>query len=202
MKVIIIFLGFHETSGKRQGSTLFREIKMNLEFAKIVALLGPVIVVPAYAEIYMSSEQAVQLIFPKAKLERADLDLTNAEIQVIESKSGNKVREKKMVVWKNSAQDCVFIDQVLGKHEFITYAVGVTPKGAVKGVEILEYRESYGHEVRNKEWKDQFLGKTSNSTLKLDEDIKNLSGATLSSSHITAGIKRILNTYDTIKHRL
>ena len=35
----------------------------------------------------------------------------------------------------------------------------------------------------------------SGDTLKLTEDIKNISGATLSSRHITGGVKRLLSTY-------
>ena len=39
-------------------------------------------------------------------------------------------------------------------------------------------------------------GKTSQSTLKLDRDIKNISGATLSCRHITDGVKRLLAFYE------
>jgi Na+-transporting NADH:ubiquinone oxidoreductase subunit NqrC len=60
----------------------------------------------------------------------------------------------------------------------------------------MDYRETYGGEIRNEKWRNQFVGKTSNSTLKLDKDIKNISGATLSCRHITDGVKRLLAFYD------
>ena len=141
-------------------------------------------------------------IFPGKKFERTELDLTDAEVEKIEKAVDTKVRAKHLKIFKNPTKEFVFIDQVLGKHEFITYAVGIDATGKVAGIEILEYRESYGSQVRKPEWRDQFKGKTLKSPLKLDSDIKNLSGATLSSAHITAGVRRILETYDVINARL
>ena len=87
---------------------------------------------------------------------------------------------------------------MLGKHEFITYALGLTAEGSVKQIEVMDYRETYGSEVRNEKWRAQFAGKNSKSKLILDEDIKNISGATLSSRHITDGVKRILALYELV----
>jgi Na+-transporting NADH:ubiquinone oxidoreductase subunit NqrC len=84
---------------------------------------------------------------------------------------------------------------VIGKHEFITYALALSPDGVVRGVEILDYRETYGGEIRNPAWRHQFVGKRPGSELQLGEDIKNISGATLSSRHVTDGIRRLLVTY-------
>ena len=87
------------------------------------------------------------------------------------------------------------MDEVLGKHEFITYAAALDASGAVLGVEIMDYRETYGYQVRDAQWRKQFAGKTVRSPLKLDDDIKNISGATLSSRHVTDGVKRLLATH-------
>jgi Na+-transporting NADH:ubiquinone oxidoreductase subunit NqrC len=65
----------------------------------------------------------------------------------------------------------------------------------VRDVEILDYKESYGDQVRNPAWRAQFTGKRHGAPLKLTSDIKNISGATLSSKHITDGVRRLLSTY-------
>jgi len=78
----------------------------------------------------------------------------------------------------------------------ITYAVGIAPNGSVKGIEILEYVESYGYEVADSQWRQQFIGKTANDPIKLNRDIQNISGATLSSKHLTDGVKRVLTLYE------
>jgi Na+-translocating ferredoxin:NAD+ oxidoreductase RnfG subunit len=70
------------------------------------------------------------------------------------------------------------------------------PDGRVRRVEILQYRESYGGEVANASWLAQFIGKTSGSALEVNQDIRNIAGATLSSRHVTEGVKRILAYYE------
>jgi Na+-transporting NADH:ubiquinone oxidoreductase subunit NqrC len=71
----------------------------------------------------------------------------------------------------------------------------------VKQIEVMDYRENYGAEIREGKWRSQFAGKTSKSKLKLDDDIKNISGATLSCRHVTDGVKRLLAFYEVaLKH--
>jgi Na+-translocating ferredoxin:NAD+ oxidoreductase RnfG subunit len=99
-------------------------------------------------------------------------------------------------VFKASTGGWLVIDQVLGKHEMITYAVGINANGTVRQIEILRYNESYGYEVRDASWRAQFVGKSAASPLQLNSDIRNISGATLSSKHVTDGVKRVLQMYD------
>jgi hypothetical protein len=81
---------------------------------------------------------------------------------------------------------------VIGREDFITYAVGVGADGKLLPVEILDYRESHGGEIRNKAWLAQFAGRSEPGHLRMNADIKNIAGATLSSEHVTAGVRRIL----------
>lgn len=133
-----------------------------------------VLTVPAGATVYLTTEQAQRAIFPGASFGPA-------------SSAG---------VWHVSNGGYLIIDRVLGKHEYIKYAVGINPNGTVRQIEILEYNESYGYEVRNASWRAQFVGKSAASALQLNGDIKNISGATLSCKHITDGVKRILKMYE------
>jgi Na+-translocating ferredoxin:NAD+ oxidoreductase RnfG subunit len=87
------------------------------------------------------------------------------------------------------------VDEVVGKHEMITYAVGIHANGQIQGVEILEYNESYGEQIREKKWLQQFKGRDANQTLRFNEDIKNITGATLSSKHVTNGVQRLMVLY-------
>jgi FMN-binding protein len=118
------------------------------------------------------------------------------QAQAIERRSDANVRNKELHVWKTSSDGFFIVDEVVGKHEFITYAIGLNADGTVKQIEIMTYRESYGYEVRNPDWRAQFVGKNASAPLKLNKDIKNISGATLSCRHIADGVKRILATYE------
>jgi Na+-translocating ferredoxin:NAD+ oxidoreductase RnfG subunit len=96
----------------------------------------------------------------------------------------------------------VMTDEVWGKHELITYSVAINLAGEVIDVQVLTYRESYGGEVAEPFWKDQFVGKTKKDQLKVGKDIQNISGATISTKHIAEGVRRLLITYDVIKERM
>ena len=90
----------------------------------------------------------------------------------------------------------LIVDEVYGKHEFITYAAAIDPDGAVIGIEIMDYRETHGGEVREPSWRVQFRGKRSSDALELDADIANISGATMSCKHVTEGVRRLLALHD------
>jgi Na+-translocating ferredoxin:NAD+ oxidoreductase RnfG subunit len=153
--------------------------------------------VPGVANTYLTVEQAQRTIFPQRTFAPANVALTAEQQKAIESRSGVRVRSKEIKAWKVSGGGWFLVDDVIGKHEYITYAVGLNSDGSVKQIEILDYRETYGYEVRDAAWRQQFVGKTAQAPLKLDQDIRNISGATLSSRHITEGVRRLLATYET-----
>ena len=148
-----------------------------------------------YATTYLTVEQAQQIIFPEGKLTKAFVTLTNVQQQQIEKTTGVNVPHKEIKVWRVSAGGFFIVDEVVGKHEFITYAIGLNADGSVKQIEILEYRESYGYEIRNQNWRRQFVGKKIADPLQLEQDIKNISGATLSCRHLTDGVRRLVASY-------
>ena len=157
---------------------------------------------PAYASQYLSVEAAQRLAFPSAtQFVAAHVVYRPADVAAIEKLSGQKVRTRGEQVWRALAGDQLLgffvVDYVIGKHLVIDYAVALGPEGRVQRVEILEYRESYGSEISNHAWLAQFVGKTLNDPLEVDRDIRNISGATLSSHHVTEGVKRVLAIYAT-----
>lgn len=165
-------------------------MKANLLWLTPVVLAGGAPV--GYATVYLNVAQAQQVIFPNAKLTSADVKLTDAQRKAIEKTGGVRVRNPEQKVWRVEGGGWFILDEVLGKHEFITYAVGLNADGSVKQIEVMDYRETYGGQIRDEKWRAQFTGKKHGAALKLDDDIKNVSGATLSCRHITDGVKRLL----------
>ena len=167
----------------------------------IPAIIIPVVMsTPAFAVQYLSLEQAQKALFPNAdQFEPAAISLNAEQRSAIETSSGVKVRINALRAWRakqgSKATGWFLLDEVIGKHELITYAVAITPDGTVQGVEILDYRESHGGAVRNPKWLAQFTGKKIDAPVRLDDDIKNLSGATLSCLHLTEGVRRLLATH-------
>jgi hypothetical protein len=167
----------------------------------LVPLASVVVSVPAQATQFLSVEQAQRLSFPEAsQFVPANIIYRPADIAAIEKATEQKVRSRGEQVWRAEAGGRLlgffFLDYVIGKHEVIDYAVALNPDGRVRRVEILEYRESYGGEVANRDWLAQFEGKGFKDSLVPGRDIRIISGATLSSRHVTEGIKRVLAIHD------
>ncbi|MGH8678537.1 MAG: FMN-binding protein [Burkholderiales bacterium] len=154
-----------------------------------------------FAVQYLSVEQAQKVLFPEAtEFVSRPVTLSPEQAAAIDEASGVRVRTPNQPVWeahRGTQQVGWFIvDEVYGKHELITYAVALSNNGRVLGIEILNYRESYGYEIRNPAWRAQFVGKTTADTVKLEADIKNISGATMSCRHVSEGVRRLLALHE------
>jgi Na+-translocating ferredoxin:NAD+ oxidoreductase RnfG subunit len=168
----------------------------------VPALIAPAVVVsPAYAVQYMTAESAQKQMFPEAsRFVAHPVRLTDAQQDLVEKAAKVRMRYPEQPVWQAVANGkpvgWFVLDEVYGKHEFITYAVALDAAGAVRSVEILDYRETHGGEIGNAKWRAQFVGKHHGDALKLGDDIQNISGATLSCKHISEGVRRVLAIHE------
>lgn len=167
---------------------------MRSRFA-LVPLMLLAVPAAAHATVYLTVEQAQALMFPAATLTPDFRTLTATQATAIRKDSGVDLLSRELRAWRVSTGGWFILDRVVGKHEFITFALALDASGVVKEIEILDYRETYGDQVRGAGWRAQFTGKRRGAALKLGQDIKNISGATLSSKHVTDGVKRLLSTY-------
>jgi hypothetical protein len=161
------------------------------------AVAAVVLTQPVAATQYLTIATASKAAFPSAtSFVPAHVAFTAADVAAIQQMSGQPVKTQGEQVWKAYAGTTFLgyfiVDYVIGKHLVIDYSISLDPGGAVRRVDIMEYREAYGGEVRNAGWLGQFVGKTLASPLQLNSDINNIAGATLSSRHITEGVKRVL----------
>ncbi len=164
-----------------------------LLFVPLAAIVAPAL---AGARINIGTEEAQQRLLPGAKMMHNPVLLTEAQRDRMRSLSSVREPFKGERVWRTEQGDWFIIDEVLGKHEMVKYALAINANGTIKGIEIMEYVESYGYEVAEASWRNQFVGKGSDATLKLNQDIKNVSGATLSCKHVTDGVKRLMVMYE------
>lgn len=155
------------------------------------------VIAPTYAADYMTAEQAAEVLFPDADSRSMTLvELSKDERDRIRALSGMRQRWKTQEVWRTERGGKLLgwtiVDNVIGKHEYITYAAGISTDGEVLGIEVLSYRESHGDEIMQAAWRAHFVGKTSEDAFKLNEDVPNISGATLSCRNVLDGVKRLL----------
>ena len=148
-----------------------------------------------HAKTYLTVDQARQLIYGDLKMAPWPVTLTKEQARSIRRAAKVIVRNRDLRIWRSERNDLFLVDRVIGKHENIDYAVGIDRAGEVKGIEILVYRETYGYEIMNAKWRAQFQGRDHQERLRLDRQIKNIAGATLSCRHITDGINRLTQTW-------
>lgn len=155
----------------------------------------------AEAKIYLSIEQAQKILMPHKQLSKMPMIITDDLQEKMRTASSIRHPFQGDQIWKTNDGGWFIVDEVVGKHEMITYAIGLSPSGTITGIEILEYVESYGYEVAEAQWRKQFVGKNANDPIKLNQDIQNIGGATLSCKHITDGVKRVAVLYElALKH--
>jgi len=154
-----------------------------------------------HAEVFLTEDEALKLMFPKSERIRKDLiRLTPERKTQIEEQIGWKFPEKIFEVYmgETGAQidGYALIQNTIGKHKHMTYMVGVDNTGACTNVELLVFREAKGSEVGRKRFNVQYEGKTVHDPVRINKDIINISGATMSVRSISAGVKRVLVLVD------
>src|SRR5215468_755714 len=158
------------------------------------ALIG---VVPAQVVIateYLSVEAAQKALFPQAdRFSEIVLSLSPAQHERVAALAGPQPPHRSLRAFRalhgQEQLGFVFIDEVIGKEDFITYAVAIDASGRLSAPEVLAYRESHGGEIQNEAWRHQFAGRSGLDQLRVQTDIKNIAGATLSCEHVTEGVR-------------
>ena len=153
------------------------------------------------AEVFLTEEEAIKLMFPKSERITKDLLRVPADRKpAIEERIGWKFPEDAFEVYigETGAQvdGYALVQHTIGKHKPMTYMVGVDNRGRVSNIELLVFREARGSEVRRKRFNAQYEGKTVLDPVRINKDIINISGATMSVRSMSAGIKRVLVLVD------
>lgn len=143
---------------------------MRVQFFLFPAAL--VAAAPTQARVFMTLDQAQQAMFPGAALH----ELVS---------TGTPTR-----TWNVSTGGWFILDQVEAKGDIITYAVALDADGTLRSLEILECAADYDT-VTMPRWRRQFVGRQAGDPL---NDVRTITGATLSSRHITEGVRQILST--------
>jgi hypothetical protein len=161
----------------------------------LLASLSPVAIVVAAD--YLSLDAAQKSVYPDADIfQEVVVKQTPEQINALLALAGPQPPHGTIRIFKATRNGTVlghvFVDEVIGRENLITYAIGIDADGALRNLEIMSYRESHGGEVRNPGWRAQFDHRDSLDQLRFRTDIKNISGATLSSEHVTQGVRWLL----------
>ena len=156
----------------------------------------------AIAADYLSVDAAQRNFFARAdRFDEVILALNPDQKQTVTQLAGPQPPHRSLRAWKAMQGDevlgYVFVDEVLGRQDMITYGIGIDAAGKMSAIEVLSYRESHGSEIRGAAWRRQFDGRQGLDHLRFGTDIKNIAGATLSCQHVTQGVRWITALWQT-----
>ena len=151
----------------------------------------------AHAAVYLTPSQAeAQLLPPHDSVRKVVLRPTDADKRRLEAELGYVPRRDRFI-WRIAERagqrvGYLLLDNEIGKHEPITFAVAMDASGAVSNVAICVYRETRGDEVKRVSFMQQFRGKRPGDSVRLGREIAHVSGATISSRSTVTVVNRAL----------
>lgn len=134
----------------------------------------------------LRQEQAYKAVMPQAK---------NFKPLGITKKIGDvEIKDVSNALSGKSKVGVVALIQTRGYGGSIQLAVGIDTRGKVTGINVISHNETpgLGNKIQEPSWQKQFLGKNSSDQLEVKNDIKSISGATISSKAVTLAVKTAL----------
>ena len=190
----------------------FFPLHLTFKGALIALLLGLYGVSPAIAQktgsirVYMQPEEGRARLFPEAVHFESVVHTLSAQAKkdlvgaLGRSFSGDSLVVDLAYDDEGKLLGYAVVSEEIGKFRPITIIVGVEPDFSVRGAGVLVYRESYGAEVRKKRFLRQYVGKTQSDPIRINRDIVNISGATMSVRALNFGVRKVLTLTEHFYH--
>src|SRR3990167_3872921 len=146
---------------------------------------------------YLTEEQALALVFPECdEIVTDEFVMTPEEKSSLEKLLSRRLYEdgfRTYIGRKNGAiQGYAIITEEIGKFHPFTFVVGVGTDGKITNIAVLIYRESRGGEIAKKRFLYQFMEKSLKNPIRINKDIINITGATMSVQYMCAGVRKVL----------
>ena len=171
-------------------------MRIVIAFVVFIVMLSPT-TGAAQKRVYLTEEKALEKVLGKTVTTREQtISLSGAEADMLESEFNITILDS-VYIFHQAVEDgnvvrSAVIMNILGQHQPITFIVGILPDGEVDRVEIMVYRESRGSEVRRGAFLKQFEKKSLDDPIRVHDDIKNITGATISSRAVSDGVRLAL----------
>lgn len=157
----------------------------------LVPALSLAVSAAVHGDQLQSLDDAIDRIYPDQTLEAADFKLAPRDYQRLKFEYQVPSIRPQVKAWRTDTGDWLFLDQVYGLNDIVTYLLGVDTQGRVTGLEVLTCAEGYCDSVFTTQWREQMAQSTHGKWMPEDV-VPILSGATLSTTHIAEGVKKLL----------
>ena len=170
--------------------------------ARVAALRRVAVTARAAAavEVYHTDAEALAIAFPDAtRIEQRSVLLDDAAQARVAQQLGYAARDRAVVLREAFRGDVLvgraLVLEEIGRASRLGVVVGLTADGRVDQELLLTYREPRGYEIEREAFRDQYRGKALGDPIRRGEDIRNVTGATLSVDSLSRGVRRALALY-------
>jgi Na+-translocating ferredoxin:NAD+ oxidoreductase subunit G len=150
---------------------------------------------PAAAKVFLTVDEALRLAFPKCQVERRTSFLTEEQARRARELAGTEAPSRLVASYRATCGG-----RPGGTAYFDTHRVRTLPEtlmfvvdreGRISRIEMISFREPEEYIPRGN-WYDQFLGKGLDEELQLKQEIRPVTGATLTARATTNAARRVL----------
>lgn len=148
-------------------------------------------------EVLQSEDAALAEIYPEADSAHARRVTVDSSMSAaLHARLGRLVRDSQFTFFEvyeaGERIGMAIIADEQGKYRPITFIAGIDTTLRIVDVRVLVYRESRGGEVRQTRFLKQYRGKSLESPIRINRDIVNITGATISVNSLNAGVRKAL----------
>ena len=164
-----------------QDTFLFIEKVYIIIMKKYLYLLIFLIIINSnngFFKLELAEENFLKKIESSSPLTKKRLILKKEQLAKIQIPMGHKYKKRIFKYWTSDSQT-IWILNSIGKYKPITAAF-IVQSCKIKSAHVLIYREQHGYEIKYSAFLSQFSQIGINNDSKLNKNIDNISGATLS----------------------
>ena len=137
----------------------------------------------AFEDVYLTTDAFIAAAFSGQRPQAGKLANSDELGWRLADALGHATREKRFRYWQSGTRTAWVLEEI-GKERPITIGV-VVDGGRVAAIRVLTYRETHGMEVAAPSYTARYEGATLAADDRLDRDIDNITGATLSARAMT-----------------
>ncbi len=164
---------------------------MKIKFKIAVVLLASVVSAPAHAYVYFTRDALLTSFFPGQAWAVETFAPDPAALRAVLGYPLPQAAYDIVIAARTDGTAAyAIIDDQLGLHEPITFAVLLDAHAHVERLEVMVYREAYGDGVRALTFTRQFHGLGVAAPMRPGKDIRIVSGATVSTRSLAVGTRR------------
>ncbi len=156
---------------------------------------------PVSSKVFLTLDEALELAFPGCDIDRRTVYLTREQLsaarEMAKAPIERAIVHPYVATCDGEPGGIAYFDAHRVRTLPETLMVAVGPDDRVKRLEVLSFREPEDY-LPGERWYAQFLGKPLTEGLRLEADVRSITGATLTARATTDAVRRLLSLHAVI----